>query len=67
MIGIASILHKLFVKNFESMRKIKNPNGNMLNNKLVIKFLDNDNISTEIIKDNTTGDNNIILDGLMSF
>lgn len=49
------------------MKKIENPNGKMVYNKLKVKILANDNIHTEIIRNNSYGDNNIVLEGLMDF
>ncbi|CAD8099690.1 unnamed protein product [Paramecium sonneborni] len=62
---IASLLHKQFVNRFQNMRKLKNPNGNMVYKKLSIQYQKDGLFCNEINIQQNTGDNNEVLEGLL--
>ncbi|CAK90406.1 unnamed protein product (macronuclear) [Paramecium tetraurelia] len=62
---IASLLHRQFVNRFQNMKKVKNPNGYMVNKKLSIQYLENGLFCNEISIAGNTGDNNEVLEGLL--
>ncbi|CAK86674.1 unnamed protein product (macronuclear) [Paramecium tetraurelia] len=65
IIIIASLLHQQFIDRFQNMRKVKNPNGYMVNKQLIIQYMQNDLFLNEIKVAHSTGDNNKVLEGLI--
>ncbi|CAD8177084.1 unnamed protein product [Paramecium octaurelia] len=62
---IASLLHRQFVNRFQNMKKVKNPNGYMVNKKLSIQYVENGLFCNEISIADNIGDNNEVLEGLL--
>ncbi|CAD8071952.1 unnamed protein product [Paramecium primaurelia] len=62
---IASLLHQQFINRFQNMRKVKNPNGYMVNKRLNIEYLENNLFNIEIKVAYNIGDNNQVLEGLI--
>ncbi|CAD8183544.1 unnamed protein product [Paramecium octaurelia] len=65
IIIIASLLHQQFIDRFQNMRKVKNPNGYMVNKQLIIQYMENDLFLNEIKVAQRTGDNKKVLEGLV--
>ncbi|CAD8186523.1 unnamed protein product [Paramecium pentaurelia] len=62
---IASLLHQQFVNRFQNMKKVKNPNGYMVNKRLNMQYLESGLFCNEINIAYNTGDNNEVLGGLI--
>ncbi|CAD8111081.1 unnamed protein product [Paramecium sonneborni] len=65
IILIASFMHRQFVNKFKKMKKVKNPNGYMVNRQLNIQYQQDGLFWNEITISNNAGDNNVVLEGLL--